>query len=365
MHILIPYDVTTTGMKNPYLYLLWRGLVKNKQVENVTVGYGWLNEQIDADIVHLHWPELLVKSRLADMSRVDELTDDHFTSVLDSIRSYKEKGSRVIITVHNERPHIDGSGLFHDYYSDIYELCDGFIHLGKSSENIIRQQFQQIVNGKPHFVIPHGNYSLFPNELTKEACRVRLNVNKHQKMLLSFGALRTERELNLGMESFHRASIPDSIYMMVGKLPYPYKSQLKHYTARKKLFLYRLKNRFRTVERVIPPDDVQIYLNASDLLIIPRFNTLNSGNVALGFTFGKVVIGPDYGVIGETLKETGNPVFDASRVDDVAKAIRSGFDLAELGKGEENKRFAENMMGWDMVADHTVHAYDVLLSSGH
>jgi beta-1,4-mannosyltransferase len=108
---------------------------------------------------------------------------------------------------------------------------------------------------------------------------------------------------------------------------------------------------------VISPEEVQIYLKSADLLFIPRYNTLNSGNVALGFTFGKVVVGPDYGVIGETLKLTGNPVFDPYNLSSVSEAIRSGFESTQSDLAEKNLQYAQNELSWGAVAQKTVKAY--------
>jgi len=77
--------------------------------------------------------------------------------------------------------------------------------------------------------------------------------------------------------------------------------------------------------------DAQIYLNACDVLLIPRLKVLNSGNITLGLTFGKVVVGPDSWDVGELLKETGNPTFDPDRPETAATAVEQGFRLAREG----------------------------------
>lgn len=350
-------------MNNPYLFLLIRELIKHEQIGQVTTGYGWLGEDLKPDIIHLHWPELLVKSSLSDMSRIDLLTSEHFSKITNSLLGFKKKGARIVITIHNEKPHKDKKGQFSDFYSDIYQLADGFIHMGKSSEKLIRKEFENETNHKQSFVIPHGNYKYFPDDMNRDQCRELLNIDPQQKLVLAFGAIRTEKELNLGLDSFLEANLKDTIYMMAGKLPHPYKSQLEHYKARRKLYRHHFDKRIRIAENVIPPKDVQIYLKSADLILIPRFNTLNSGNVALGFTFGKVVAGPNYGVIGEVLNETGNPVFDPSDIHDVSGSIKRGLQFAEEGVGEENQRYALERMRWDQVADKTVQAYKSLLTS--
>lgn len=357
MKILIPYDIKTTGMNNPYLFSLIRELVKNDSITNVTVGYGWLYEDIDVDVIHLHWPELLVKSQLADMSREDLLQQSNFVKVLDQLKKKKNSGAKIITTIHNEKPHTDSKGQFSQFYREIYSLSDGFIHMGNESEKLTHIQFEEETTGKLNFLIAHGDYSIFPSNMERDDCRKKLKIDKNQKVLLSFGAIRSEAELNMGIDAFKKADIDHSIYIMAGKLPVPYKSQLKHFTNRKKLYRNYFNEKIRTVEKIISPDEVQIYLKSADVLFIPRFNTLNSGNVALGFTFGKVVVGPDYGVIGETLRETGNPVFDPYNISSVSEAIHLGFDALESGLGEKNLEYAQKELSWIAIAQKTVEAY--------
>lgn len=360
MNILIPYDVATNGMKNPYLYLLMRELYKLDEVTGLQHGYGWLYEPGGWDIIHLHWPELLVKSQLADMSRTDLLEGHHFKKVTDAIKEKKSGSAMVIITIHNEKPHKDKSGRFESFYEEIYELSDGFIHMGEFSKKLLADESHELVKEKPQVVIPHGDYSFFPEEKKRSECRAQLNISENEKLLLSFGAIRSKKELELGIDAFHDAGIENSMYLISGSIPNPYRSQPEHFITRKKLYANMFNKRIRTHEQTIAPEDVQIYLKAADLVFIPRFNTMNSGNVALGFTFGKVVIGPDYGVIGEVLNETGNPVFDPGDLKSVSTAIQKGFELAENGHGIKNKEYANHHMQWNDIAAETFKAYQSL-----
>lgn len=360
MQLLIPYDVNTTGAKNPFLFLLMRDLRKIPEVEHVQHGYGWLYEDIEPDVVHLHWPELLVKSRLSDMSQDQKLTSHDFETVLNALNKKKQNGCKICITVHNETPHKNGS-VYSDFYRNVYRLCDGIIHMGKESETILERELPDILSNKPSYIIPHGDYSFFPNDKPRDFCREKLGVSDSEKMVLTFGAIRSKAELEMGVNAYKRADLHDGKYLMAGSLPSPYKSQLSHFTDRKILYANYFQQNIQTYEEPIGREDVQLFLNAADLLFIPRFNTLNSGNVALGFTFGKVVIGPDYGVIGEMLKETGNPVYNPHELDSVAKAIGKGLDLAAQNHGKNNRRYAEKHLSWKHIAQQTVKAYQELL----
>ncbi|MDZ7717891.1 MAG: hypothetical protein U5K72_03600, partial [Balneolaceae bacterium] len=356
----VPYEVSTTGMKNPYLFLLLRELNRLNDVQKIQHGYGWLYEPGEWDVIHLHWPELLVKYQLPDMSRTDLLEDRHFEKVLNAIKEKKRTGARIMLTIHNEKPHKDQSGIFDMFYRDIYKLTDGFIHLGEFSEKMLENEYADETRGKPSFTIPHGDYSFFPNDRERAQCRKKLNIRERDKVLLSFGAVRSKAELELGIDAFKKTDVENSIYLITGSIPNPYRSEPDHYITRKKLYTNIFNSRIRTDEKTIAFEEVQVYLKAADLVFIPRINTLNSGNVALGFTFGKVVTGPGYGVIGETLKKTGNPIFNPLDLNSVSDAITAGFELAGSGHGIKNKEYANHYMKWEEIGVDTVKAYQAL-----
>ncbi|MDZ7720274.1 MAG: hypothetical protein U5K72_15770 [Balneolaceae bacterium] len=359
MKILIPQHVRTSGKANPYLFLLMRELHKLNKITEIQHGYGWLYEPGLWDIIHLHWPEYLVKSQLTDMTRIDLLQEKHFKKVTDSIEQKKSQGAKIVLTVHNEKPHEDKGGIFDSFYDQIYDLADGFIHLGTFSEKKLHEVYPK-AKEKSHFVIPHGDYNYFPSDMKRSECRQKLNIDEDQKLLLAFGAIRSKEELELGINAFNNSSVENSIFLVAGSLPHPYRSELDHYITRKKLYTNVLNKRIKVHEKVVAPEEVQIYLKATDLLFLPRLDTLNSGNIALGFTFGKVVTGPGYGVIGEILNETGNPVFDPANLESVSEGIEKGFELSEEGHGIKNKEYANHQMNWKNIAQKTVQSYKSL-----
>jgi glycosyltransferase involved in cell wall biosynthesis len=102
----------------------------------------------------------------------------------------------------------------------------------------------------------------------------------------------------------------------------------------------------------VPEDETQVYLNAADVLFIPRLRVLNSGNVTLGMTFGRVVVGPDSWDVGELLKSTGNPVFDPAVPSSASAALSLGFELATQGTvGPANRNLALSQWSVEKCAD--------------
>jgi glycosyltransferase involved in cell wall biosynthesis len=71
-------------------------------------------------------------------------------------------------------------------------------------------------------------------------------------------------------------------------------------------------NRITTVLEFIPDDDIQIYMNAADVVILPYTDILTSGAAILAMSFGKPVIAPAVKCITETIDDKGGFVGSGS-----------------------------------------------------
>ena len=123
--------------------------------------------------------------------------------------------------------------------------------------------------------------------------------------------------------------------------------RLKYFVRDMQRVFYRLHPQYKFGHTFVPDDQVQCYLNASDVLLIQRRNPLNSGNLVLGFTFGRVVVGPNQGNVGEILRTTGNPVFEPGCAKSFSNALDRGLTLSQQGHGEMNRRHADRE--WDLM----------------
>ena len=127
--------------------------------------------------------------------------------------------------------------------------------------------------------------------------------------------------------------------------------RLREWMYRWDLFRAKKNNTFRTNLGFVKEEDAQYYLNASDILLIPRIDELNSGNITLGCTFGLVVMGRDGGDIGEILKATANPVFNPKNPTSIHQAVIKALELIDVGHGFNNKKIALKDWDIDMVSN--------------
>ena len=362
MKVYLPVDICGLSSLNPYLNELVRGL--EHAGCQVDIGkYRLLNLYKAWDIVHFHWPEYILDSYTPSAQEIDWLRLQ-----LDAIK----KTSRIVVTVHNASPHFTNSRDYEPLYRTLYKYADGFIHMGPCSENILKQTFPKECSGKLHTVIPHGNYAVMGLPIEKEKARAMYNLEPPW-IALVIGAIRSQDELDLILDSMPYWADKDHQLLLAGHWSIQKPAFRLNYLLKQRLTIEI--NEFKTERRIkrtrnlifrrgpIPQNQMATLLSTADVLLIPRKRLLNSGNLALGFTYGKVVVGPDVGNVGELLRRHGNPTFDPSNGPQaVANAINEGFEAAQRGLGEHNANIAKDQWSWEQIGQQHQTFYETVLN---
>ncbi|MEZ4617191.1 MAG: glycosyltransferase [Caldilineaceae bacterium] len=311
-----------------------------------------------AEILHIHWPEHSV-DRAA-------LSLDYLKEIQHQITEAKRK-AKIVTTIHNLVPHQDrgDSALLEALYRMVIESSDGLIHMGRISESLCVQMYG-CRSGQASRIIPLGNYAFFANEVSQDAARTKLQLPRDAFVLVCFGRLRHAEELAFLLEGFSKANTQTKYLLIAGKFSRPSRlSQSYWQNWFWNLQKIRLHSKIQIYQEYIPDSNVQCFLNSADVVVIPRQKVLNASNVALGFTFGKVVIGPNVGVAGEILEQTGNLVFTPGKPDTLAKTIEVAPSLVKAGIGKRNQQIALHEWNWDRIAAQHVDFYQKLLSQGN
>lgn len=294
------------------------------------------SKKLEYDVVHIQWPEAIFGwNAVVTESDVELLKSRLFYC--------KEMGIKVIITIHNELPHCRRANVYSDVYETVYYNADAFIHLGQKSIEILKCAFGNSISDS-HFIIPHGNYGCFNEENVK--CMPELS-NKSRFRVLCFGAVRKQSEVAVICQVADILSSIGGELVVAGRIYSGSKRTLNYYRMR--IPLHRRQN-LLLIKGKVPDESVASLVLSCDALLIPRVDTLNSGNVALGFTFGKVVLGPNIGVIGEELNKLGNPTFDPSNYASLKSAVENLVDFVSSNLGSRNKIYAETEMDWTKIA---------------
>lgn len=326
MKILYPHD-DPWNATNPYIRTLIDGL--KKAYSDFEYGFNtetfWTDALFDYDIVHIMWPQGLLLGRYTSAEVESRLLE------------YKKQGGIIVSTCHNLVPHYDSDEECNRSYEIVYRNSDCIFHLGEYSLNLFKKKY----NASKNILLYHHVYdSIYPDIPSKNVARHILNLKAGYRFILCLGAFRSEAERNLIMELSKRLRKDKIVILAPSFIFVPKrKNVFKIFRPLIRYFYYsifypNIKKRIG----IIPDSLIPYYCCACDLVLIQRVEVLNSGNLPLGFYFGKIVVGPNIGNVGYILSKRHNPVFDIMDVrGSLPKAVLGGLELAGTNLGMENR----------------------------
>src|SRR5260370_41787023 len=116
----------------------------------------------------------------------------------------------------------------------------------------------------------------------------------------------------------------------------------------------------------VSDDEIELYLKAADVLVLPYKDIFQSGILFLAYTFGLPVVATDVGSFREEIVkgETGfvcRPGDVPDLADTLEKYFRSDLYRGLLTRRPEIREYANKVHSWDAVAELTTKAYEELL----
>ncbi len=314
---------------NPYQ----RALVEGLEPENVTVAFSqfhgrWpllhaLRTHGPVDVMHLHWTHRLVVGR----SKGNTLyRTARFLTELAIIRL---RGIRIVWTAHNLVDHERGYSSIELFANAVAaRLYNGIIVHCPSASEIVSDAFKLPSSyAKKFTAIPHGSFiGLYEDSITREQARARLQLEEDAPVFIHFGQIREYKGAFDLLDAFEQLDAPNARLVIAGK---PWDEAIAN----------RLQERARRDSRVsvflgfVPDEQVQCYLKAADVVVLPYQDILTSGSAILAMSFGKTVIMPRCGFASDTFGEKDAVLYDPEQKGALHDALADalGRDLAEMG----------------------------------
>lgn len=296
------------------------------------------------ELVHLHWPEEFYRWRGEGRP---ERRVEHFLARLSALA---EAGIPTAWTVHNLAPHDKPDHpLDAAVYQAMAKQADCIHHHCPNSVQLLSQRYP-VPASTCQFVATHGHYLGYANHISKAEARKRLGIPADARVFLQFGQIRGYKGLNLLFAAFDQLRL-DRKFLLVAGL---YNAPTGPGAWRERLGLIWRKRTSANLlvhGRAIDSDDIQIYANAADCMVLSHTAGLNSGVAILGMSFGKPVIGPDLGCLGWVLGQGPNRVYPTGDAAALAAVMQAAFDdPAKLeATGRDNLRVAGQWQ-WEGIA---------------
>ena len=269
-------------------------------------------------VFHLHWTnEITRKARSEDEAQ--RLAD----VFLEEIRRFREAGGRFVWTVHNVMPH----RYFHPAVEarlrqEIAYAAD-LIHVMASATVELTAPHYEIPTDKV-VSIPHPSYTeAYPSWMSKRQARFELEIGFDELVWGFVGEVRPNKGLHLIADALAEIAARDATgayrLLFAGKHSDDMDGEL--------LQRFRCHPWVSTWPSRIPHDDMQTFLRASDVILLPYAESLNSGIAHLAASMGRPIIAPNAGGFTELLENMPGIAYEPNNTESLADAMLAAGSL--------------------------------------
>ncbi len=345
---VIAWPAFKTKYKNPYNWLLYSQMLKQGVMVEEFFPFKLLRQKYD--IFHLHWP---VETIVRDPNPV--LAFVRATAMLILIDLVRARGTRIVWTIHDQYPHL----ILHPklaawFQSAFVQRVDGYISLCKIGNTIAEKHFPLLKNC-PSFIVPHGHYrEFYPNQVSQCLAKSKLTIPYSCKTLVFFGYIDVYKNVPHLIRIFRELSPNDWVLVIAGKPESPeIQSQVLEEAkndSKVKLFL-----------EFVTDDEVQIYLKAANLVILPFQEILNSGSALLALSFDCPILVPHKGAMAELQEHAGEDWVKLYPGDLTTAILQEGMDWAINTPRLEPVPLEE--LEWSRLSEKTMEIYRSISTS--
>lgn len=314
-----------SGRSNPYTTQLAAAVSKHATVKF----FSWKDALFSkVDILHVHWPETMVRGKTELARNIRGLAGLLFLLKSDLL------GIKIVWTVHNVEPHESGSRLERLFLRAFKNRVDARFYINESD-----------LNTEPGTVILHGHYRDWAS-FSDPQVPVRLD------HIAYFGAIRPYKGVEELIEAASAIEAQGLDIVVAGEpLNEHFAQQIRGRAAKAKnvrLDLGRLSD-----------EGLAKLIQQSKLIVLPYREFYNSGALLLSLSLNRPVLVPQTEATEKLQKEFGE-----SWIRMYAGTL-SAADL--LAAYEWSKSVSEGIVdmsarNWDSIGERTIRAYQAILS---
>jgi len=269
---------------NPYQELLADGCRKNGIdvffLEKNIVGFFLLSRTVvkqKIDVLHLHWIHYFFGKK-----------NDLIKSILflcDIIICKYILKKKVFWTVHNLYSHeANYSKLENFVRRKMAKIAQNIFCHSLEAKRIIAEEYN--IDEKKIVNIQHGSYvGYYKNNILRGQARERLEIDEKKFVYLFHGQIRGYKGVEQLIDAFLKCNKKDGILLIAGKTKDPdFRCEIEERSKKNKNIRIHLE--------YIEDDNLQVFYNAADVVVLPFQKILMSGSLILALSFFKPVISP-------------------------------------------------------------------------
>ena len=330
---------------NPYLRLLYGHLAAQgfEVVENPQFSLGWLwRARSSVGFLHFHWPESLYRYGRGPARLRPLLSSGEARSLRSPPGAARLLGYRLVWTIHQVFPHesfdraLDRRGarllarachllIAHDHWT----ASDARSELGEAPEEDRRRAARLV-----HRRLPGG--------LPRREVRSELGLPQDSFVFLCFGELRAYKEIELLLEAFSSAPLPEARLLVAGNAKIAsVASAVRAASAND--------SRILSVLGFVPDERVAELFHACDAAVLPRGDGGTSGSLILALSMGLPVVAADVPTVRELTRDgDAGWLFRPHELSSLRTSLeRAGADPSEAARrADARSRSPRSSLDW-------------------
>ena len=342
--LALPYRETAEG--NPVQALLYDAMEKaGAQVSSYSrrrlLRESW-------DVWHLHWP----------LEYVIHGTDPHaiarrLATFALALKVARFRKTKIFWTVHNIRPHEQKYPLLERWFWRIFlPSLDGIICMSEAGRQELLREHPQ-TRSVPTFTIPLGHYrGAYPDVVSKDQARAALDIPKERMVALFIGQIRPYKGVAELIRCFVEAKLTDAELLVAGKAEEGMARAIRRTAA--------AAPNVRLALAFIPRDELQLYLRAADLVILPFTEILNSASALLALSFDRPILVPAQGALPELHQIVGPEWMRLYHGPLSPMIVRDAMEWAASRAIPRGPHAPLDSLGWDEIGRLTLRAFSTV-----
>jgi beta-1,4-mannosyltransferase len=297
------------------------------------------------DVWHLHWPEHLINKTRARSAIIA------FFKFFIQLKLARSKKTEIFWTAHNLRPHERDHPLLEWIFWRIFlPNVDGIICMSEFGRRQLCLEHPR-TRSIPMFVIPHGHYrGAYPDGMNKDQAREALQISSDKFIMTFLGQIRRYKAIAPMVRCFAQAQVTSAQLVIAGQpVDEAIIQEVREAAAGN--------HDVRIFPNFVDRSDIQKFLRAADLVVLPYREILNSGSALLALSFDRPVLVPALGALSE-LREIVGPDWVRLYEGELSpKIIRNAIDWTKGRQLRPNARAPLENFNWDRIAGLTVEAF--------
>jgi len=222
-----------------------------------------------------------------------------FAPAYSSVRFFLKKkcNCRIVYLCHNVMPH-ESSFLDRFLIKLGFSGVRRFLVQSSEDERKLKSLLRKMKTGEAHTAVsPHPVYEVFRSEkIGRAEARSRLGVEG--RMILFFGYIRKYKGLGVLLKAFAEASRTLRMKLfIVGEF---YDDKSKYDSLIKQL---GIDSKIEVIDRYVPNEEVELYFEAADLVVLPYLSATQSGIVQISYAFDTPVIVTSVGGLPDVVED--------------------------------------------------------------